>query len=261
MRIETNTKLAKRNRQLATYLFLGTFGMLIAGFLGINFVLFNPDSGIPESALLGLQITILPLFFIFTVISVRMTNLWVRKPYPEIAINEGLKGLSNKSILYHYYHFPARHVLICPQGVFAIVTRWHDGEYTVRGERWSTHRSAIGRLLSIFRFDGVGNPTVDAIRARNHLQKLLQPIAPEVNVEPLIVFVDPRARLHIENPFVPVVYADSKLKPSLRDFIRDLQRDTAELTATQGGKKKNTPKAALPLSDEQIRQFEQATLR
>lgn len=260
MRIETNTKLAKRNRQLATYLFLGTFGLLIAGFLGVNLVLFNPEAGIPETLLFGLQITILPIFFIVTVISVRMTNLWVRKPYPEIVISEGLKGLSNKSVLYSYYHFPARHVLICPQGVFAIVTRWHDGEYTVQGDQWRTHRSAIGRVLSLFRFDGVGNPTVDALRARNHLKKLLQPIAPEVEVEPLIVFVDPRARLHIENPLVPVVHADSKLKPNLRDFLRDKQREVSE-PSTQTGKKKNAPKAVLPLTDEQIHQFEKATLR
>ncbi len=75
------------------------------------------------------QTAILPIAFITTIVSVRMTNLWVRQPRPEVVIREGLKGLSNKSVLYSYYHFPARHVLICPQGVFAMVTRFQDGRY------------------------------------------------------------------------------------------------------------------------------------
>ncbi|MGB1288493.1 MAG: hypothetical protein ACPG7F_18305, partial [Aggregatilineales bacterium] len=139
MRVVTNRKLVKRNRQLATYLFLGTFVALVGGFIFINISFFNEDIAADDASLLLLQSLILPVAFILTLFSVRMTNLWARQPYPEKAIEEGLKGLSKKSILYNYYHIPARHVLICPQGVFAIVTRWHNGSYTAEGTKWKSH--------------------------------------------------------------------------------------------------------------------------
>ena len=123
MRIVTNQRLAKRNRQIAFWLMIGTLGVLVGSFL---LMMQNPIEGNPEISALVLlfQVLVLPVAFVLTLVSVRMTNLWARPPRPEDAIEEGLKGLSNKSVLYNYYHFPARHVLICPQGVFAIVTRW-----------------------------------------------------------------------------------------------------------------------------------------
>ena len=130
MRVVTNKKLARRNKKITNYLFFGTFGALILGFVLINASLFT--GAVPDSLTLIAQSAVLPVLLVLTVLSVRMTNMWARVPRPENAIEEGLKGLSNKSILYNYYHFPARHVLICPQGVFAIVTRWHDQEFTFR---------------------------------------------------------------------------------------------------------------------------------
>ena len=150
MRIVTNQRLAKRNRQIAFWLMIGTLGVLVGSFL---LMMQNPIEGNPEISALVLlfQVLVLPVAFVLTLVSVRMTNLWARPPRPEDAIEEGLKGLSNKSVLYNYYHFPARHVLICPQGVFAIVTRWHNGSYTVQGERWKTNQGIFSRLGSLIR--------------------------------------------------------------------------------------------------------------
>ena len=242
MRVETNERLAHRNRQIAQYLFFATFGILILGLIVIN----QQTSTISQSNVLLitiLQTAILPVAFITTIVSVRMTNLWVRQPRPEVVIREGLKGIGNKSVLYSYYHFPARHVLICPQGVYAIVTRFQDGRFTVEGDRWTSHKSAVKRLAGIFRFDGMGNPTADAQRAAAKIQAILQPIAPNVEVHPLIVFVDPKADITMINPTVPVVYPLGKKPPVLKDILRDVGKDSR-----------------MSLSPEQIRAFEEATL-
>lgn len=195
----------------------------------------------------------------------RLTNLWVRKPRPEIAIREGLKGLSAKSVLYNYYHFPARHVLITPQGVFAIVTRWQDGNYSVEGDAWKTHQGGFSRLLRIFRYDGLGNPNQDAVRAVARVRKHLEPIAPEVEVQPLIIFVDPRATLEVNDPIIPAVYADSKQKPNLKDYLRAFSRETEETEANGSkSKKRNQQKSVkenpMPLTPEQIEAFEAASI-
>ncbi|MGQ9887493.1 MAG: nuclease-related domain-containing protein [Aggregatilineales bacterium] len=242
MRTEINERLVKRNRRIAQWLFFVSFGILIGAFFLTNQQALNPTAS-TDTLMLFLSSLVLPLGLVATLISVRMTNLWIRRPRPEIALREGLKGLSNRSVLYSYYHSPAQHVLVCPQGVFAIVTRFQDGTFTVRGDRWVTHGGAFSSLLRLLRQDGIGDPNHDALRAAQHLQKLLAPFAPTVEVKPLIVFVDPRARLILQNPSIPTLYAHPKQQPNLKDYLRDLPRDGSTLTP------------------EQVRAFEAATVR
>ena len=253
MRIVTNKKLARRNRKITNYLFFGTFGALILGFIVINASLFTNET--PDMLTLIAQSAVLPVAFVLTIVSVRMTNLWARVPRPEKAIEDGLKGLSNKSVLYNYYHFPARHVLICPQGVFAIVTRWHDQQFVLRDEKFRSKRSLISKLFSAIRFDGIGKPFRDAEFAREHIQGAISAVAPDVTVQSLIVFVDPSADVEFESkPVTPVLYADPKKSPNLKEFMRDAKR----LLSDAAGDAKNA--SLMPLSDEQIEAFEQATV-
>ncbi len=223
MRVETNMALVRRSRQIAQYLFFFSFGILIVGLL-----LTNQQSASLEAndILLGgiLPALVVVIAFIATIFSVRMTNLWIREPRPERALAEGLKGVGHKAVLYNYYHLPARHVLIAPQGVFAITTRWQDRRYSVTGDEWKSHRTLLSRIFTAFRFDGIGNPTQDAIRNAEYLKKLIEPFAPDVPVRPLIVFTDPRATITIEDPTVPVLRAQDKIAPSLKDYIRDAER-------------------------------------
>lgn len=227
MRIETNEKLIKRNKQIATYLFLFSMTILIGGFFIANGQAFGIEA--LQNFSDALYLLVMPIVLIVgmtsTLFSVRMTNLWVRMPRPENVIEGGLKGIGKKAVLYNYYHFPARHVLIAPQGVFAIITRYQDGSFTVEGDRWKTHRSALNRLFSIFRLDGIGNPTQDALQAAAHVQRIFQSIGINAPVQPLIIFVDPRAKLELKSSQVPVLFADSKLFPNLKDYLKDIPKD------------------------------------
>ncbi len=253
MRVVTNKKLARRNRKITNYLFFGTFGALILSFFVINASLITGD--IPDSLGVIAQSAMLPIAFILTVASVRMTNLWARSPRPEKAIADGLKGLSNKSVLYNYYHFPARHVLVCPQGVFAIVTRWHDQEYSYRDGKFRSHRSFISKFFSLFRMDGIGKPLRDAELARQEVQRAIDEIAPDVEVQALLVFVDPSVKINFEDEVdTPVLFADTRLSPNMKDFMRDAKRQLSEAA----GSAKNA--SLMPLTDEQIEAFEKATI-
>ena len=253
MRIVTNKKLARRNRKLTNYLFFGTFGGLILGFIVINASLLTDET--PDTLTLIAQSAVLPIAFILTIVSVRMTNLWARVPRPENAIEAGLKGLSNKSVLYNYHHLPVRHVLICPQGVFAIVTRWHDQAFTFRDGKFRSRRNIVSKLFSAIRFDGVGKPLRDAEFARHHIQRKIDDIADDVEVRPLVVFVDPSAHIDFDDePSIPVLYADPKKSPNLKDYMRDAKR----LMSADGGDAKNA--SLMPLDDSQIKAFEKATV-
>lgn len=245
MRVETNDRLVRRSRQIAQYLFFGIFATLIGAFLIINQVSATAET---LSVLTLVQAILLPIAFIATLISVRMTNLWVRQPRPEDVIRDGLKGISNRSVLYNYFHLPARHLLITPQGVFAIVTRYHDGLFRVENDRWRAVRNPLMTVLSFLRFDTLGNPTADAQRAAKHIQALLEPIAPHVQVQPLIVFFDPRSAVDVVSSTVPVVQMETRGNKRVL-MIRDVIKDVA---ADQPG---------ASLTPEQIAQLEAATIK
>ena len=250
MRIVINTKLAQRLRQIATYLFLATLALLIGGFIFVNFSMFTGN--LPEPIIVLLQLALIPAAFILTLVSVRLTNSWARRPFPEDVIKEGLKGVSKKSVIYHYYHFPARHVLIAPQGVFAITTRWHNGRFSVKDDQWKTYKSAISRFFSALRMDGIGNPTHDAQRAAEHVQAKFKAVGADVSVQPLIIFTDPTVQIDIENPTIPVLFADEKRSPNLTEYLRDLNRQQ---------RSDIQQRVTLPVSETQIAAFEANTVK
>lgn len=229
MRFEINKRLLKRNRQIAQYLFFFSLGVLVLGFFVSNQM---PTSG-SSAQLIELVIPslILPIGLITTLVSVHMTNTWIREPRPENTLKDSLKGLSNKSVIYHYFHNPAKHVLITPQGIFAITTRFQNGSFTVEGDKWSTASGPLARIVRLFRQDAVGNPTQDAINNAGHVENLLRATFPDLGgepgtlVKPLIVFYDPNVRLTINNPKVPVLFADTKRKPNLKDYLRDVAKE------------------------------------
>lgn len=224
MRIVTNQNLVNRNRKWAQYLFFLSFALLIGGLL-----ITNQQGSVQNTSDVLLTVVapalVLPIAFIATLASVRMTNLWARLPRPEDALRDGLKGINPKAVLYNYFHFPARHVLFAPQGVFAIVTRFQDGHYICVGDQWSTQQGIGRRLLGIFRFDGIGNPTADAIKAKKHVQSLLQSSGIDVEVQPLILFVSPRVQLELQEPVVPVVHTTVKHDLSVKKYLQEASKE------------------------------------
>ncbi len=245
MRIETNHQLVKRNRRTANILFFASMAVLLGGFLVANLQLTAAKD--PSSAALSLFLPwlVLPVGFLLVMQSVKMTNQWLRPLRPEAAIQEGLKGLSKRSVLYNYYHGPVRHVLVAPQGVFAIVTRFQEGNYTAEGDQWKEPGGAGAALLRFFRRDGIGNPTAEAQAAAASIQGLLSKSFPNVEVKPMVIFVDPRAELTLINPTIPILYASENKEPNLRDFMRQLAADQTEKQPeeddTDTSKKKGKP--------------------
>ena len=228
MQVITNEPLVKRNRKIATYLFFVSLGILGFGFIAINTNILgirSTDAGgaIPTLYIVGMPLIIV-IGFITTLISVRMTNMWLRMPRPEDVIKENLKGLSSKSRLYNYFHFPARHVLICPHGVFAIITRYHDGAITVSGDKWKRKRSPLSSLLNVFRLDDIGNPAREAQEAANHIRAIIEDYDQDLPVQPIVIFTSPKAKLELNNSTVPVFYADIKATPNFKNHLRDLQK-------------------------------------
>lgn len=221
MRVVTNEALLKRNRTISHVLFFASLGGMALGFF---YTWSNPTTSSSLSCLL------LPTLLLMTVTSVRMANQWIREPRPATALQEALKGLGSRYTLFNYL-MPAHHVLIGPEGVFLIHTIWQEKTYRITGKKWSGDSGMMNRLMGYMRQDLVGDPFRDAEYEAQQVQRVLDKLAPDsgVTVQTVVVFINPKARFEAEDPAIPVVYADPKKKPSLRQYLRE-QKNAAHPT-------------------------------
>jgi len=229
MRVFTNEDLIKRNRRLAQILFFASLIILIGGLVLTNTLARS------NYILMALPVLAMPIGLITTWISVRLTNQYVREPHPENAIQTGLKGASHNTVLYNYL-FKANHVLITPQGVFAIITRFQDGVFTVKGDKITSSKSIgpLGWFFGLMRQDQLGKPITEARTAAADLQKQLDAALPnlKVTVQPVVLFVSEKAQIETADGLssdVPVVLANSKKKPSLKGLLREGKKQSAPL--------------------------------
>ncbi|NDJ76193.1 MAG: hypothetical protein GYB65_08030 [Chloroflexi bacterium] len=227
MRVVVNEAHIQRNRTISHVLFFVSLAGMVGGFI------YTWSSN--NSSASQISCMILPLLLFLTLTSVRMANAWIREPRPNDVLEDALKGLGQKYSIFHYL-FPAPHVLIGPEGVFTLTVFWHEKSYRVAGKRWYAEAAMMQRLLGFMRQDLLGNPYQEAVFHAKQMQRLVEKVAPgsDIEVQPLIVFTSPNVRLEIEDPIIPVLYADSKRKPSLRGYLRDQKSgERATLTLKQ----------------------------
>jgi len=238
MRVVTNQQRVKRNRQIAQVLFFLSLAILTGGLLFTNTL--ARDSEI----LMLVPCLIMPLGLITTIVSVRLTNQYVRPPHAEDAIREGLKGINRRSTLYNYV-LPVNHVLVSPQGVYTFTTRFQETRFKVEGNKWFNRKNR-GPLAPLFLFlkqEGLGDPFKQANAQADTIQAIVDQALPgtKIEVQPVVVFTSPKATLDVIDPDIPVVYADPKKKPSLKGLLREEKRrrddksaeDVARLTPAE----------------------------
>lgn len=220
MRTFTNEKRIRRNRKLSQIVTIVTL-IVLGGSLALSIAM-SPEQ---QMSMVWLYCVIVPVGFVGFILSLYMTNQWLRYPHPEEVLTEALKGLGNNYTFYNYY-LPAYHVVVAPRGVFAITTRFQTGEFFVKGSRWRSRDGIVARLFRFVRQEGLGNPMADAKQAAGAVQEWLNEILPEANieVEPVVAFIAENVTIEAEDPDVPVVYADTDRTPNLHQHITETVR-------------------------------------
>jgi len=139
-------------------------------------------------------------------------------------LEKELKGLDDRYRLYNYT-LPVEHALLTPAGLVVLETRRQEGAIRCQGDKWQYKRNLTG-WLRLFVEESLGNPTRDAVNSTAAMRRLLArglTAAEEadkevVPVEPVIVFLNPNARLTVDNPTVPVTTAKD-LKKVVRNLV------------------------------------------
>lgn len=216
MKAVTNEKRIARNAKIGTWSSLG--GMAV---LGIGLYI-----SIQWQEYLALSFVCLLAGIVLANVGLYSANRWVKRPRPDEVLTKALKGFDKRYYLYNYV-LPADHVLLAPSGLFVIVARNHDGPIYYASGRWR-HKF---NLLRVFGFlgEGVGNPARDADRNVRKMQKHLvkeMPELGEVPIQPVVVFTNEKAELHVQDPPLPVL--DPK---GLKDFLRKTSK--GELSGSQ----------------------------
>ena len=132
-------------------------------------------------------------------------------------VPEVLKGLDNSfALLVH--KTPAPFVLVDAGGVTTILVRSQSGQITYQNGAWR-HREKLGLLRRFAGQEGVGKPhrlaEMEAEDFRRFLGKRL-PEGVDVPVRPVILFVNPDAKLDIEDLSPVPIFRASELKRWLR---------------------------------------------
>lgn len=221
MRIVTNEMRLKRGRRLGTIMFFVSLIILTGGLIFTNFLVVDPNT------LLFVPCIVMPLGLLATLTSVRLTNQYIRQPRPETVLATGLEGINRRSVLFNYFP-PANHILLTPQGVYTLTTRYQVTRFKVEGDTWTNYRSRgpLGPAFLYLRQEQLGKPFDDALIESGKLQEIIDKALPEsgIEVQPIVVFTSERATLEIINPTLPVVYGSPRKKPSIKTALREDRR-------------------------------------
>jgi len=214
MKVITNETLIAKRKKLATRLSPLAMVLLLGG-LATNIISLRDDTVSP--LLFYATLTLLVLGFLMSTVATGLINRWVREPRADQHLTSALKGFDSRHALFNYTT-KAPHILLAPNQLYAITTKFHDGQVSVKDNKW--HRNfSLGRLLRIFADEGLGNPTVEARQNAKILEDLLKnnlPEAADIPVRPVIVFTDPKVDLTVENSDVPVLKGKQ-----LKTFVRE----------------------------------------
>ncbi|PLS78769.1 MAG: hypothetical protein CYG59_16630 [Chloroflexi bacterium] len=130
------------------------------------------------------------------------------------------------------------HVLVGPRGIWAIEAKHHVGMVQCVGDAWGYARLGAG---GIPRSGHIGNPSQQARRAAEALQRFLAQRRLPQHVQPLVVFTHPKVELTLEAPTVPIIRADEvlaflarspdRLAPATVDHLVDTLRKLRPLAS------------------------------
>ncbi len=227
MKIVSNNKLIRRNKRIGNYTTIGSLVILGLG-LYISFTAQTSDGFL-------WSLVCLLLGFLGSQVGIFFGNRWGRSPRPDEFMNNALKGLDDKYILYHYTTNVA-HLLTGPAGIWVLAPYQQQGRITYDPKKSRWMQKGGNWYMKIFGQESLGRPDqevnasladVNSFLAKNvKIDGLPEPQAALVFVHPKAVVDAPNAHfatLHIEK-LKDFMRRQAKEKPAPMDLIRLFQQ-------------------------------------
>lgn len=210
MRQYSNETMIKRNGRFGRAMMYLGLGMTIAAAV---IVFRDPNFVLPALILMLIG-------GLFSQIGTALVNRFGREPRMDQILDASLKGLDDRHAIFHYL-LGSDHVLVTPEGIFAMIPHLEKGEISYEGGEWLQEKPA-GRLR--FR---TGPRTLRGIEKEAQRELLALDRSLEKNLKstedlstaPMLVFIADDANLHLDN--APLLSTHRK---KLKDTIRGLER-------------------------------------
>ncbi len=221
MRVTTNPKLIQRRSRLGMMASFGGIAVLAVGM----FASFRQQY-------MWVSLAALLIGFVLAQFGSYNLRRYGRSPRPDQVLETAMKGFDDR---YHLYAWtlPVPFALLSPQGIYTFTTRDQSGEISVTGSTWRT-KFSLARVLAMFGQEGLGNPTADAQAQAAKLGEWIKAKLPDVaaEVRPIVVFIDSRAKLDVNEPTVPVLDVEG-IKKWLRGGGKGAYLKNADLKALE----------------------------
>ncbi len=212
MYIYTNEKKLKKNKKISKYTTLGAFAILIAGAVAA----FSPRY-------ITLSFIALIVGFILSQISINFTSKWGREPSNDAIFNVKLKGLSDNFSIYHYMD-PVDHLLVGTAGTFILMPYFQGGEigYNESKGRWTQKKASW--FMKLFGQESLGRPDADCETNLGLVRDYFISRGidfPEDKIHPVLVFINPQAKILEGQNFKYDTIPLGKLKETIRNYAKD----------------------------------------
>lgn len=206
MKIVSDQKKINRYAKIGMYTSLASLAFLFAAVgLAIRF----------RNDLTNYSFIAMVIGLVLSQIGVYFANRWGKSPRVDERLSQGLKGLDDRYVLYHYTA-PVPHLLTGPSGVWVITPQYQGGTITYEKNRYK--QQGIGFFSRIIGQEGVARPDMEAKSYQEDMAKFLKKSLPEEKlpeVYPVIVFTSPKASVQASEAPVPTLHVDK-----LKDFVR-----------------------------------------
>ena len=229
MQVVVNERFLSQRARLSRWATYGGVALLVVAYLPFVLQLIGQDISNWADPVIVSYGTMLFLFAGFIAYSTGQMNKvrWTVRPREEEILVNALQGFDHRYKLLNYMpQTPGvYHVLLGPAGVYVIHVRRQDGEIVNHGDKWQQKGGLLGTLRSLFT-GSFGNPTQDAQRETQAVRKVIaaqfaEEDLDQLTIQPLIVFIDTRAKLTLSEPAVPAM-----MTRELKDFMRKQRRES-----------------------------------
>ena len=212
MYIYTNEKKLKRNKNISKYTTLAAFAILIAGAVAA----FSPKY-------ITLSFIALIVGFILSQISINFTSKWGREPSNDAIFNVKLKGLSDNYSIYHYMD-PVDHLLVGTAGTFILMPYFQGGEigFNEAKGRWTQKKASW--FMKLFGQESLGRPDADCETNLGLVRDYFISKGidfPEDKIHPILVFINPQAKILEGQNFKYDTIPLGKLKQTIGNYAKE----------------------------------------
>ena len=212
MYIYTNEKKLKKYKNISKYTTLAAFVILIGGAVAA----FSPKY-------ITLSFFALIIGFIASQISITFTSKWGREPSNNNIFNVKLKGLSDNFSIYHYME-PVDHLLVGTAGAFILMPYFQGGEIGYNEEKGRWTQKKANWFMKLFGQESLGRPDVECesnlTAVRDYfISKGID--FPEDKIHPVLVFINPQAKILEDQNFKYDTIPLGKLKETIRNYAKE----------------------------------------